>query len=699
MATRFPKTSNFRLFFAAALTFGLLPAVCPPAPAQDSDESAVPGAPHLLPEGTYLYARLDNADDLREGLKDSSIGKMLNDPKLKPFASDLYATLRDLFDQISDQVGVSLDELLSIPSGQVAVAMIPGKFPEDDDDRGQAAAEVEDDSPDAIRRRLARQRRRENGFAGVIIVDAGDNVDKLMAIIDRLDQRATLDGYVQRNLKVSKTEIVRLLPPRQGPPEIEYFERDGVVVFGIGHRTGQDVLERWLDENEEPTLADSANFSSVMSRCVGAESTRPQLTFYADPYHVAERLVMRSGNMAVGLFWPMIEDLGVARLRGLGGSSFRGGEIFEDIFHFHILIDPPRDGLLAVLRPETGDSTPPDFVPSDVTAYTSLYWDLPNTYENVGKIIDKFQGDDSLKRLAEEPLKKRLGIDLREDVVGNFTGRYVRAIWMEPPVRLNSQSSLNAFELKDPVAVKSVIAKFRERVPNATKVETIAGKVVYFSQQAGRGNFPENLRRPEYCMVIAGNWMIIADSRKFLERALRAQSGTISRLISVPEYDLVASELGGKLDGEKPFLVSYVEGSDMLRQMYDLAQADGSRQFLRRAGENNVVARQMADLVGRHELPPFADFEKYFAPSGSFAYDEPTGIHFGSFTLRATRNEQTGVPCRTSASHPSASPNGLLPRSAWRQCCQLPPSKRCSASACDSRPSTDANATRRSADS
>jgi hypothetical protein len=635
MAHRLSKISRFHLFFATVVGFSLLPAVSHSAAAQDADEIAIPGAPHLLPERTYLYARLDNADDLRDGLKDSSIGKMLNDPKLKPFASDLYVTLRDLFDRISDQVGVSLDELLSIPSGQVAVAMIPGKFPEDDQNNQAQQAEEDDDSPEAIRRRLARQRRRENGFAGVFIVDAGDNVDKLMAIVERLEQRATLDGYVRRDLKVEKTEIVRLLPPRQGPPEIEYFERDGVVVLGIGHRTGQDVLDRWLEENEEPTLADSANFSSVMSRCVGAESTRPQLTFFADPYHVAERLVMRSGNMAVGLFWPMIEDLGVARLRGLGASSFRGGEIFEDIFHLHILIDPPRDGLLAVLRPETGDSTPPDWVPSDVTAYTSLHWDLPNTYENLGKIIDKFQGADSLKRLAEEPLKKRLGIDIREDLVGNLTGRYVRAIWMEPPVRLNSQSSVNAFEISDPVAAKSVIAKFRERVPNATTVETIAGKVVYFAKQSRRGNFPENLRRPEYCMVIVDKWIIVADSRKFLERALRAQSGAISRLVGVPEYDLVASELGVKLDGEKPFLLSYMEGSDMLRQLYDLAQADSSRQFLRRAGENNVVARQMSDLVGRHELPPFSDFEKYFAPSGTFAYDEPTGIHFGSFTLRA----------------------------------------------------------------
>ena len=32
------------------------------------------------------------------------------------------------------------------------------------------------------------------------------------------------------------------------------------------------------------------------------------------------------------------------------------------------------------------------------------------------------------------------------------------------------------------------------------------------------------------------------------------------------------------------------------------------------------------------------EFEKYFAPSGTFAYDEPSGIHLGSFTLRKSED-------------------------------------------------------------
>ncbi|NND99826.1 MAG: DUF3352 domain-containing protein [Pirellulaceae bacterium] len=634
MKSRFFSAQNGRMLAAGLVVFlSGTPVALQHLTAQETAEKAIPGAPKLLPEGTFLYARLDSARDLREDLKTSSVGKMINDPKLKPIASDFYATFRDLFEQISDEVGVTLDELLAIPDGQVAAALIPGKIPEPQDNL--EAADEDPESEQAIRRRLQQKRRSQNAFAGLFVIDAGENVESLRAVVDRLEQRLINDDrYVRRVASAHKVDIVRLLPPRIGRPEIEYFERDDVIVFGIGHRTAQDALDRWEDENDEPTLADSANFTSVMSRCIGAESTRPQLTFFVDPYHIAERIVRRSGSMTAAMTWPVIEDLGLARLRGIGGSSFRGGEVFEDISHLHILIDPPRDGVLGVLRPDTGESQPPKWVPADVSTYSSLHWDIEQTYENVGKILDTFQGEESLKRFVEEPAQKRVGIDIQTDVVKNLTGRLIRTSWIEPPARVNSQVSVQAVELVDATAAKSTIATIRERFPNALSVETIGGSVVYFFRR-GRGQMPEAFRKPEPCFLILGKWLIQTDSRKMVERITRANSGAISGLVTVPEYELVSSELGGKLDGEKPFLVSFMRGADFLRQFYQIASGDMAKRFMRERANDNPNAGRFADTLQRHDFPPFEQFEKYFAPSGIFAYDSADGIHFGSFTLKA----------------------------------------------------------------
>jgi hypothetical protein len=143
------------------------------------------------------------------------------------------------------------------------------------------------------------------------------------------------------------------------------------------------------------------------------------------------------------------------------------------------------------------------------------------------------------------------------------------------------------------------------------------------------------MRKPEPCIAILGDWAIYSDSRQLIERVIGAHGDSVERLINVPEYDLIVSELGGKLDGEKPFYISYVKNSDYIRQMYDLAQSPDMRKLMKARSESNPASGQIANLLERDELPPFEEFELYFAPSGTFAYDEADGIHIGMFTLRA----------------------------------------------------------------
>ncbi|MEM0924889.1 MAG: hypothetical protein AAGJ83_02510 [Planctomycetota bacterium] len=603
----------------------------------DDKESTLPAATRLLPTDTMVYLHLDDAEQLRQDLSKSSIGRMIDDPKLRPFADQFYSTARDLFDMISDEVGVNLDELLAIPNGQVAFAVHPSKPLEDDE---KPEVEIEDDDPDRAARRRASLRRREAyGFGVTLIVQAGDRIDELMRIIDRFEQALGQGGLKRRVRKIDGTDLVRYLPSRPGREPIEFFERDSTLVIGVGNHAAEDVLNHWLGDNEEPTLADNATFGTTMSRCVGAESTRPQITFFVDPHAIIDRAIKRSGSMTAGFVWPLIEEMGASRFGGIGGSSFTGGDVFEGIAHYHIKIDPPRDGVLGVLRPETGDTTPPDWVPETVAGYTSLHWDIAQTYENVGKVIDRFQGADSLKRFVEEPVKTRLGLDLQADILENVTGRLVRVAWMQKPIRVNSAVSAIAIELKDATKAKSTIAKIRERMPNQLMADSVSGNVWYRFRGPG-DNFPKQFRKPEPGFVIIDKWLIYSDSKTFMEKAALASAGNLPRLTELPDYDLVASELGGKLNGEKPFFLSFIDGAQGMRFIYDLIKDDNSKNFLRMASENNVVARQFSQLLDQNELPPFSEFEKYFAPTGMFGYDEADGIHFGFFTLRADLEDE-----------------------------------------------------------
>lgn len=595
------------------------------------DEVVVPGAPRLLPEDTFAYIRFDDVDELREEFKDTSVSKMLADPAMRPLAGDVYRTVSELFEVVGSQMGVTLEELLAIPSGQVSAALVPGNLSREQIE--MIEQDSKDESPEGIRRRLARKRRNQNSLAGWFMVDAGDNIDRLSQLVGVLESKLFESGYVQRKTKVSGTTLVRLLPPRPGRPEIEYFQRDNTIILGIGHATASKSLEQWDEKGEENTLAENADFAAVMSHCIGAEKTRPQVTFFVDPYHIIERLVKRGG--AAGFVWPIIEELGLGKIRGIGGSSFQGGDVFESIAHLHVLVDPPRDGFFGVLRPESGESMPPSWVPEGVSSYTSIHWDFEQTYENLGKVIEKFRGPEPLKSMVEDPVASALKISVRDELANTLSNRYVSCAWIQPPIKLNSQVQLHAFEVLDTDRAKEIFAKIRERFSKRMTVDSYGGKVIYGVESGRQRNLPKGFRVPEPGFVVLDDWVVFSDSRQFLERIIQASADNLPRLTNDLQFELILSELGGKLDGETPFLVSFMRGSEYMRQMYGLATSPDTKQFLKSVAERNPAAQMFSELLDRNELPDFEQFKKYFAPSGSFAYDEAGGMHVGSFTLRA----------------------------------------------------------------
>lgn len=589
-----------------------------------------PAATRLIPEKSFAYVRIASVNEMREAMDQSGIGRMMKDEQLKPLVGDLYLAATQLFSEVSDRVGVSLDELLSIPQGEVAFALIPLETSEPE----QAKDAPKDNSPDAVRQRLEARRNR-SPLGLIALVEAADNAHLMRQMISQVEAQIPA-GRVNRSVRTFLgTEIVSY-KRGEGPGSMPFSiaEKDGTFIMGIGPGVVDELLERWKEGGSQGTLAQNTDFANVMSHCVGAEETRPQLTFYADPYHLVEAIVKANGG-AAGLVWPILESLQIDKIKGIGGSSFTGGEDdFEGIVHVHMLIESPRDGVLAVVRPGEGTTQPEPWVPADVVSYTTLHWNFLKTYEGIGRIVARFQSDDAMERFVEKPVKDRTGVDLKADILEQLTGRLSIIRWNEPPNRLNSGTQTWAIEVKDPAAAEKTMQKLFDSFGNAMKKDLFGGKTLYIPVTPQQGNFPESLRRPEPTVALIGNYIVGSDSRKAIENLIQAEGGNVPQLVNSPEYELIASEVGGKLDAAKPFLFTFMRSEEVFRQIYDLAKDPRSREFLKQQGENNRVAKMLVDALEKNELPAFSAFSKYFAPSGAFAYDDPTGLHYATFTLR-----------------------------------------------------------------
>ncbi|WDQ16512.1 DUF3352 domain-containing protein [Rhodopirellula sp. P2] len=624
--------------------------MAPEASAQSSataDTRTTVPAPRLLPSGTLAYLRVDNVNDIRADWGESSLGKMLEDPKMRPFVSDIYQILSDLFDQPGKEMGLTLDELRSLPQGQLAIALLEGPPPEEKTDE-QKAEEEEDD--DAIARRLRAKRRQQNSFAVAIMIDAGPNNQAMETLVGRLMELAEKNRFIVQNEQIGSIELTRLVRQRGNGDVIEWFEQDGFYVIGLGRTIAQSIAKKLNDEQrdtsqssgrsrrstttsspETETLAQNADFVAVMSRSIGAEAEIPQITFFVNPYGIAKRIIARSGSAF--FIAPIVQDLGIEKIRGIGGSVFRGGEIIESVGHMHVLIDPPRDGFFGVLRPEDIEVSPPVWVPADAASFTCVGWDVETAFKNMGKIVNRFAGEGNFEKNLEKPAKERFDVSLTEEVFPLMTGRVVTIQRYQLPANWNSMARAIAIEVKDAKEADKLLEKVKAKVPPQRMTpEVIRGKTVYFSEKSTMDR--AGIRVPENSVMLLGDWLLFCDSREIVTQMLRAEAGEIDRLADDEDYVLLTSELGAKLEGETPFLFQFNRDAESYRILYEMANSEETAQSIQNRGGDNPIAGRVADLMRRNDWPKWEDLEKYFSVSGIFGYDEPGGIHIGSLNLR-----------------------------------------------------------------
>ncbi|TWT66395.1 DUF3352 domain-containing protein [Allorhodopirellula solitaria] len=612
-------------------------------------ESDCPPASRLLPSDTMAYLRIRNTTEMKAGFSRSTLGQMLEDPAMRPFVSDSYQTISQLMEEFASQIGLSLDEMLSIPQGQVALAIVPGASPE-----AAEAKPNEEETDEQIARRMQQQRRSQNSFGGVFIVETGrqnDSADSMERLLTQIGELATRNQFVESEEKLGGHSVTTWQPPRQRGPTVEWFYRDGVYVIGIGRETATDVLRRWQEtdppENRKEAaqqsksatsdlttsenLSSNADFGAVMTRSVGAEAETPQVTFFANPYAIAKKIISRSTSSF--FIMPIVEELGIEKIRGIGGSVFRGGDIVEGIMHLHVVIDPPRDGFFGVIRPEPVEPTPPNWAPADSTSYLTSNWDVVTAADNLAKIVNRFAGEGKFEEFTEDRIQARLNVSLKDDLLANLTGRYVGIRRYQAPAAWNSVARVDALQVRDVDKAKAMLDKIRDRLPAADmKPESIGGVQVYFLRP-GR-ELPDTLRRVERSLMLLDDYLVLSDSREIAEQILRARGGAQPRLADDADYALMLSELGAKLAGEQPFFLSFNRDADSYRVLYEMAASPKLADAFGQRGENNPVAGKFGDLLRRQKLPKFDDLRKYFNVSGSFAYDESGGLHFGMMTLR-----------------------------------------------------------------
>ena len=399
--------------------------------------SAEPVSARLLPQETLAYVCISNASELTSRLRQTAMGRVMEDEQMRPFVKHLYGSASEAFAQIQDRIGGTLDELLQVVRGEIALAVVAAELPE--------GAEGPPQSPLQL----------------VVFADVDDRLPLAERFLDSVGDRLVANGAARSRTEAGATTITAIDSPGE-PRQLAYFARDKMLVLASHRDLLKQVLAVWNGKGEAKLLADDRRYLAVMSKCVRSGGEEPLIRWYLNPVKLAIRATGQQ-PMANSILVLLEKHGGLSEVQVVGGTAMFATEEFDSVFQAHLLLGRRTMGAMNVLALGSGETTPEPWAPPDATGYMTLHWDFAKTYDAAAMLFDAFRGEGAWQREYAIPLGERLDLDVRKEVVAALAGRVSLVSWVERPVRVNSQAALFGLKLKNADQFRSVLDRVAGR--------------------------------------------------------------------------------------------------------------------------------------------------------------------------------------------------------------------------------------------
>jgi len=205
-----------------------------------------PNAAKIVSDQTFAFLRVANTPDFIAKMEQTAIGKAANDPQMQPFVSGIWQTLKQSAANAEERSGITLEELLSIPQGELAAGVVA----------------------------------MQEGNPGVIIFcDLGKDTRVIERVVSLLETVAGNDGALIERSQFKDAEIT-LIRGNNGPLAICIHEN--VLVLSNRIEVVEDTIEHWSGDRED-SLASDDRFSTIVSSSRGTKDEPAQMIWYINP--------------------------------------------------------------------------------------------------------------------------------------------------------------------------------------------------------------------------------------------------------------------------------------------------------------------------------------------------------------------------------------------------------------------------------
>ena len=573
-----------------------------------------PKTEDLLPETTVLYVQIEDIRDMIEKMTDSNFGQMLADERINPLISEMYQQGLDAYSNVEEFVGLSLEEIRSLPSGELCFAVVAPK-------------------------------RQEPVI--VFLIDMDPENEAVAKAFDRAKEFAEQQGTPVEEEEAEEIVFETLLVDGEDP--VTVFRKDGTLVGSTDEQVLKDIWERWNDRPVDKirSLAENRKFVTIMNRCRGTKESPPEMRVFFDPIEFVRGTTR--GNFTAQAALNFLPILGLDGLLGVGGSVLFGEQDFESVFHGHLLLANPRKGIFEMLALKPADYQPQSWVPYDTVNYMTTSWDAQTMYAEVEKIVDAFSSEGNFQENVASGINEELGLDLKEDIIDQLTGRVTYAQWNVQPARLNSTANIFSIEMADPAKAEEMIDLFIERIREDAGEDNIVeddykGQVFWKQSDSSvnerrelldNNELPVELRVTQGCFTLLNDQLIICDSVQALERVVDTDRGDEPAMADDELFRMVTRKMTRLLGTDMPAALFYSRPAEQIKMWLEIAQSEDARDMMDATALENPFVAGLVQAMDDNPLPDFDEIKQYFPPQGSFITDDETGYHFLAFSVKS----------------------------------------------------------------
>jgi hypothetical protein len=641
-----------------------VPASGQESPTEDQESRAKPvpaevatdfiSAIDLLPESLAGLARVPNVQDFCDASKQTRLGQLLSDPLMKPFLEDQRDRAKDYFESINNKVGIKLQDLHDIASGEAAIAWLP--FDGD------------------IRR----------PYSLALLADIRQRKTEATAAMDKVDADLKTGGWTRTD-SIHGGHSIRLYDTEPKPGQLKlqqiaiHFDDERLIAADrLSVVTG--LLDAIAKKSVVKSIGQSDDFKRVMAKLPDTQETTKQgggirtIQWFARPFSMGrilrQAMEIDRGNDVKIL--DLLERQGFGAILAAGGNVSFNGNKFDVLHHGFVLAPPTVDGedryakAAKMLQFLNKDVQPiPGWVHDNAATFSRLNINVEKCFWASETLVDDAVNDKIFRSMIEGIKEDEDGpqIDIEKEILPNLDDEILFLTDHVQPIDLGCQRLLVAIRVKNAEALGKAVRRVMEFESDAKLIENKNGTEIYQVQRSEDGEEDldrevfgdfedtedeksEDEEKPllnQWAVAVTtdgpNSYLMFASHVELLADTVNRMAANLKGLDDLEEVKAIESSIKD-LGGDQIAFSRLMRTRLSLRARYELLRAGKLK------NSDSILSslyRRIAEDSGRDpknvsldasKLPAIEQIEKYLPNGGSFVETTQEGWSMTGFFLK-----------------------------------------------------------------